>query len=162
RIIASYFKEPNVERYFVAGILHDIGRMVMVTKAPEQSERIFAAAEETNKPVSLIERELLGYDHAAVGSSLIQLWQLPKSFEEIIMYHHSPSYATLYATETAVIHIADAIVHAMELGNSGERCVPPIAEEAWQTTGLSVDLLPYIMEMVDKQFTDAVNGFIVH
>ena len=162
RALASSLRETNLERFFVAGILHDIGRMVMLTKAPEQSEKIFASAAETNKPVCLIEREMLGYDHAAVGSSLIQLWQLPKSFEEIIMYHHSPTQATLYSLETSVIHIADAIVHAMELGNSGEHCVPPIAEEAWENTGLSVDLLPYIMDMVDKQFTDAVNGFIVH
>ena len=162
RIIASYFKEPNVERYFVAGILHDIGRMVLVTKAPEQSDRIFTAAADANKPLSQIEQDILGYDHAAVGSSLIQLWQLPKSFEEIIMYHHTPRQATLYALETSVVHIADAIVHAMELGNSGEHCVPPISEEAWSSIGLSIDLLPYIMDMVDKQFNDAVNGFIIH
>ncbi len=162
RIIASYFKEPNIERYFVAGILHDVGRMVMVMNAPEQAKGAFNRAAKENIPLVEAERNIFGYDHAVVGSSLIHLWQLPKSFQEIILYHHHPQHASLYSTETAVIHIADAVVHAMELGNSGEQFIPHVHDEAWRTIGLPIDHLPAVMDLVDKQFNDAVNGFFVH
>lgn len=160
RTIAGYFKEPNIERFFVSGILHDIGRMVLVTKNPELAGRIFRTAAETGTPLHRVEYDMMGFDHATLGGELIRLWQLPRSFEEIIGCHHFPNQATAFALEASVIHCADAIVHAMELGNSGEIFVPPLTEEAWNRIGLPLDLLPYIMEMVDKQFHDAVQGFI--
>jgi HD-like signal output (HDOD) protein len=160
RCIAGYFKEPNIERYFVAGILHDIGRIILITKAPELAEQIFQTVARTGQPVVTAERELLGYDHASIGCELVRLWQLPRCYEEIIGFHHLPKQADLFKLETSVIHIADAIAHAMRLGNSGENNVPPVFEEAWAATGLSVDLLPYIMDTVEKQYHDSVNGFI--
>ncbi|NUN69987.1 MAG: HDOD domain-containing protein [Bacteroidetes bacterium] len=160
RCIAGYFKEPNIERYFVAGILHDIGRIVLVTKAPDLAEEIFRNADRTGQPLFLAERAVMGCDHGAIGSDLVRLWQLPRCYEEIIGFHHQPNQADLYKLETSVVHIADVIAHAMMLGNSGERGVPPVYEEAWKETGLSVDLLPYIMDTVEKQYHDSVNGFI--
>ena len=162
RVIASYFKEPNIERYFVAGILHDIGRLVIITRAPAKASAIFEQAALRRAPLYKLEQEILGFDHAVVGSQLINLWQLPKSFEEVILYHHLPQQATLFKKETAVVHLADAIVHAMQLGHSGESYVPPLCEDSWAVTGLPLDLLPYIMDLVDKQYEDAVKGFLRH
>jgi HD-like signal output (HDOD) protein len=162
RIIAGYFKAANVERYFVAGILHDIGRLMIATKMPEETASVFRIAEQRDQPLHVIEREVLGFDHAQVGSELIDFWRLPKSFEEIILYHHEPTLANLYRNDAAVIHIADSIVHAMQLGNTGDECIPPIREQAWELLGLPVDILPYVMDQIDKQFNDAVHGFIAH
>ncbi len=162
RIIASYLKEPNVERYFVAGILHDIGRLIIVSKLPESAEEIFSIAAASTTPLYMVEREVLGFDHAKVGSELIQLWKLPKSFEDIIHFHHEPSQAIKHRLETSVIHIANAIVHAMSLGNSCELFVAPISEEAWTTIGLPMDVIPNIIELIDKQFNEIINSFIVH
>ncbi|HAP35411.1 MAG TPA: phosphohydrolase [Bacteroidetes bacterium] len=159
RIIASYFKEPNIERYFVAGMLHDIGRLIIVSKIPEYAERVFSLAAASATPLYKVEREVLGFDHAKVGSALIQLWKLPKSFEEIILFHHNPTNAKQFELETSVIHIADAIVHAMSLGNSGELFVPPINEKAWTTIGLSIDVLPNIINLIDKQVNDVFIRF---
>ena len=58
--------------------------------------------------------------------------------------------------ETAVIHVADVIAHAMRLGNSGERFVPPLDSRAWERIGIPLSYLSETMDQVDRQINDAI------
>ena len=160
RTIASLVGEQNVEQFFVAGILHDIGRLIILEKAPEKAEEIFQCASASDQMLFEAERQVLGYDHAAVGSSLIQNWKLPLSLEQIIGYHHAPELATRYGVETMIVHLADAIVHAMRIGSSGEQSVPAVNEDAWDALGLSLDVLPRLMDMIDRQSNEVFERFL--
>ncbi|MCX6135352.1 MAG: HDOD domain-containing protein [Ignavibacteriales bacterium] len=160
RTIASLVGEQNVEQFFVAGILHDVGRLIIFEKAPEKAEEIFQRVSSSDEPLFQAERNVLGYDHAAVGSSLVQNWKLPLSLEQIIGFHHAPELATRYNVETVIVHLADAIVHAMRIGSSGEQSVPSINEDAWESLGLSLDVLPRLMDMVDRQSTEVFDRFL--
>jgi HD-like signal output (HDOD) protein len=156
RVLATYRREANVERFFVAGTLHDIGRLIIFTKIPEQSLELLAWSKKQGELVYNVERELMGFDHADVGGALLQAWKLPLSIKEMVGFHHKPESAIHFPVETAVIHVSDIIAHAMQLGSSGERFVPPLSEKAWEGIGLSPSILSSAMNMIDLQFNETV------
>jgi len=160
RAMASINGEYNAERFFVGGLLHDVGRLVMCLKAPDQLRR---AMELVQKGELLYkqERRVFGYDHADVGGELLRQWNLPFRLQESIRCHHKPQRATNYADEAALINLADAISHSLDLGNSGESGVPPLKEKSWELVGLDEETyLPQIQDKVRKQFDEVVQVFL--
>ncbi|MGA9120019.1 MAG: HDOD domain-containing protein [Bacteroidota bacterium] len=160
RILATIRRDPNPERYFVAGVLHDIGRLVMYVKAADAMRDALASVQEGSLPLYEVERNMFGFTHAVVGGVLLQTWKLPSSLEEVVMYHHNPKAATKYPVETAIVHVADIIAHAMELGGNGEQYVPSLDGEAWDKLGFSPGTLLTVMEQVERQYGDAVQTIL--
>jgi HD-like signal output (HDOD) protein len=156
RTLAAFRRETNVERYFVAGILHDIGRLLMFMKIPDLSREAFLRSKNNNELLHVAETELIGFDHAAVGRVLMQAWKLPFYQEEVVGFHHKPNLATRFPVETAIVHVADIVAHSMGLGSSGERFVPALDPEAWERLALPISTLAPTFEQVDRQFGDAV------
>ncbi|HTP13093.1 MAG TPA: HDOD domain-containing protein, partial [Bacteroidota bacterium] len=113
RIIAGLGRASNVEKFFVAGILHDIGRLLMYQKIPGTADAIFEKASATGTFVTAVEQEIMGFDHAVAGGALVRAWQLPTNLQECVSYHHTPSRATRYPYEAAVVHVADILVEAL-------------------------------------------------
>ena len=74
-------------------------------------------------------------------------------------YHHSPILAGKYPIEASIIHIADVIAHALELGNSGENHVPPLDAKAWDLLQLPTSMLSSIVSQINRQFPDAIDMF---
>jgi hypothetical protein len=75
-----------------------------------------------------------------------------------VAYHHSPQEARRYPVEAAVIHIADIIVHAMQLGNSGEQYIPPVDEKAWQLIGIPASALSPTLDQLEREVGDVVQS----
>lgn len=156
RMLATYRRESNVERFFVAGILHDIGRLLIYTKNPEVSLKILVRSRDTAELMHKVEREVMGFDHADVGGTLLRNWKLPLRIEEMVRFHHTPGLAQHFPVETAVIHVADIISHAMQIGTSGEHFVPPLDAGAWESVDLPVSILSQIVNQLDEQFTETI------
>jgi hypothetical protein len=76
-------------------------------------------------------------------------------------FHHNPNGAGRYPIEASIIHIADLIVHAMQLGANGEQFVPPLEPEAWDRVGLPVSILSPALAQLENQFDDVVNTILV-
>lgn len=156
RVLATYRREANAERFFVAGMLHDIGRLLMYTKTIDQSREALLLSKNNQDLLYAAELEVFGFTHAVVGGVMLQAWKLPNSLEEVVMYHHNPKAALKFPVETAIVHVADIIAHAMQLGSSGEVYVPPLDEEAWDSLGLPPSILSTSLDQVERQFQDAV------
>jgi HD-like signal output (HDOD) protein len=156
RILATYRREPNVERYFVAGMLHDVGRLVLCMKMPAEMRLAVERTRANGELLHVIEAEVLGVDHAAVGGMLMRLWNLPPTLEVVVMHHHQPLQAESHPVETAMIHISDVIAHAMQLGRGNEMRVPLFEPASWERVGLPLSVLSPVMNQVDRQFQDAL------
>ena len=156
RVLATMRRDTTPERFFVAGMLHDIGRLVLFTKLADKSQEILQRAHDGPMLLYEAEREALGFTHAVVGGMLLQIWKLPASLEEIAMFHHDPASANRFPMETAIVHLSDIIVHAMNLGSSGEMYVPPLDPGAWEKLGLHPSALASVEEQVDRQYHDAL------
>ena len=66
--------------------------------------------------------------------------------------HHSPLQAKSFPIETAIVHVADIIANAFQLGSSGELFVPPLNARAWESIGLRSSILPNLSVQVNRQF----------
>jgi HD-like signal output (HDOD) protein len=159
RIIAHYRKESNPERYYVMGLLHDIGRLLLLLNAPDEMKLVL---EHYRKGGLLYEAEyeVLGLDHAKVAGALLEKWELPVRLTDAINFHHDPENAKINPTDAAIIHVADIISHSMELGGSAENYVPPLNSAAWDRLELPSSILSSIHSQVDRQSTDAIKIFL--
>lgn len=156
RVIAGLRNESNVERFFVAGILHDVGRLVLLLRAPDAMREILAHAAEKDSLLYESERELTGFDHARVGGMLMKHWSMPESLAEALAHHHHPTRAERFPLEAATMHVADVLATALELGSSGERFVPPISAGAWSKLGLEPSSIAFAVEEVERQYAASV------
>lgn len=156
RILATYKREPNVERFFVAGVLHDIGRLIMYTRLPKESAGLLELSRKTGRLPHELEDEVMGVEHAAVGSDLLKSWRLPDSLREMVRFHHKPVSASRFPGETSIVHVADIIAHAMELGSSGVPGVPALDTAAWDRLEVSPGILADLTKQVDIQYAEAV------
>ena len=153
--------EYNVERFFVAGLLHDIGRLVLCIRVPDETAEVFKKAEASEKPLYVEEQAAFGFDHAELGGQLLKAWKLPERLVEAVSFHHFPEKAINHPEETAVVNLADAIAYSLKLGASGEAIAPPMESKSWESIGLPESLyLPMIKDKIDLQFDDVAHVFL--
>jgi HD-like signal output (HDOD) protein len=151
RLLAGQRREPNVERFFIAGLLHDLGCLVLYTRFGDRCCAILERCRQTGELVHQVETEHFGFNHAAVGGALLEAWNLPRSHQEAVGYHHNPALASCFPAEAATVHVADLIANALQTGTSGEQRVPPLSVEAWNVLALSESLLPALLDEADRQ-----------
>lgn len=99
----------RAETAYTAGLLHDVGTIVLGMCAPEAMQEARRICDATGRPAHEVEQELLGTDHADAGAYLLALWGLPLEIIETAQHHHRPDRAP---TDIAVaVHVADALLH---------------------------------------------------
>jgi HD-like signal output (HDOD) protein len=157
RVIAGYRREDNVERYFVAGLLHDIGRLIIFQRAGSQAREAIERARESGEPLYVCEAAVLGCDHAQVGDALLAKWNFRGAFREATLHHHRPRLASKYPAETAAVHIADVMSNALSWGRSGEVRVPPCDPGAWDTLGIDTGMTNILIEEAERQIDAAMH-----
>lgn len=150
-LLASQRHEPNVERFFIGGLLHDIGKLVLFIAKPAEMQQITARCAETKEFDYKVEQEILGFDHAEVGAGLIQKWGLPAMLADIVAFHHTPTLSQMAITEASIIHISDFLTNAMDLGNAGEFSIPILSKEAWERSHLDENCIDELMTQLDQQ-----------
>lgn len=160
RTLATCRREPNVEHFYVAGLLHDIGRMVMYMAIPHKANEAIERCLAQHKLLHVAERELLGFDHADVGAELISAWQLPGALTEAIRYHHAPSRASEYPDDAAITHVADIVANALVKGTSGEHLIPTLDNQAWSRLDIEVARLRELVSFAEHQYADVVDFFL--
>jgi putative nucleotidyltransferase with HDIG domain len=101
----------EVGHAFVGGLLHDIGKLVLVTNYTEQYQEAMRRARASNIPIDQVESEMFGASHAEIGAYLLWLWGLPDPVAEILALHHHPSRDTEVAPAVAAVHFANALVN---------------------------------------------------
>ncbi len=125
----------RAEQAFAAGIMHDIGKLILAEKMPEQYEAILAESKAKREELFEVERRVLNCTHAEVGAYLLALWGLPVPLVEAVACHHTPRRCCATTICLAgVLHIADALQHSQA---SHSELVPnPVDVEYLKQTGL--------------------------
>ena len=159
RLIAGIRRETNVERFFVAGMLHDVGRLVLYVSAPETAQAVLEHAQDRECLLYESEMELTGLDHGTIGGALMERWNMPASLIECVAFHHRPQEAEDHPVEAATIHPADLVANALRLGRSGERMVPPRWIGVWDSLDLDPSLLNELMASVGEEYHNLVGAF---
>lgn len=155
RALAVQRREHNVERFFVAGLLHDVGRLVLFLTVPDAMRTAIQHSHEARLPLQEVEREVLGFDHAQVGSALMASWNFPSVFTEVVGYHHMPALASRFPVEAAAVHAGDVIANGLTIGSSGQSVVPGLEAGAWDQLGVDASLAPSLLDDIERQYQDA-------
>jgi putative nucleotidyltransferase with HDIG domain len=140
---------------FTAGMLHDVGKLVLAAHQPDQLAALLARARELGQPLHSIEREYAGVTHAEVGAYLLTLWGLPHAIVEAVAHHHAPSRIESTGLDpVAAVHIANVLVAAQQHDGSTDPAPEPL--DAAYLAGLGVtDRLDGWKTLVAEQVGDA-------
>ena len=160
--LAQEAKRCDPDTLFTAGLLHDIGELVIFNRLPAQSkEALLLVLDGPDElPVHEAEQQVMGLDHSEVGGELARKWQLPPVLEECIAYHHNIRGAKLFPRETAMIHIANIVAQMAELNSMDPFNVQPIDPLAWELTGLTEESVEPAMRAAQEEIADVEKLFL--
>lgn len=152
RVLASRMGKDG-ELAFTAGLLHDVGRLVVEAGFPEKSDAV--AAYIVDRDATLLEAEcaILGIDHAVIGFEVTKRWNFPVAIQLAIRDHHQPRQESGFLAD--VVHLASVLCHALDIGNTDNDRVPPIALSAWQRLGLRWEMVKDCLPEIEHQYAAA-------
>jgi putative nucleotidyltransferase with HDIG domain len=154
RAIAKRTGYPVPDQAFIAGLLHDIGKVILSIHVAEAYDEITRRVQEDQVPFSTAEYELLGFTHAAVGARVAEKWNLPDDHVEAIACHHTPLDAVKNPQLAALVHIADAICMSMGIGLGGDGLYYTFEGRALTLVGLKETDLEVIMSELAELVVD--------
>ncbi|HEY2385332.1 MAG TPA: HDOD domain-containing protein [Candidatus Binatia bacterium] len=150
-------KRGNPEELAAAGLLHDLGKVVLYKEMPDVFEHIVTRATAEDRSFRSVEHELLGTDHAEIAGWIMERWRFPPTLAEPITFHHNPARARTAHDETAIVHIANVLVRALGYGNGGDTRIGCIDPAAWSQLGLAASSLDRVLEVFDANLDRALN-----
>ncbi len=162
RHLAKEARRCDPEALFTAGLLHDIGELVIFNRMPEQAKEalLIVLDSQDEVPIYEAERQAMGFDHSEVGGELARLWKLPPLLENCIAHHHDIANAELYPRETALVHIANIVALMAELDTLDPEDVSPIDPRAWEVTGLTVESVEPAVRQAQEEIIEAEKLFL--
>lgn len=150
------------ERLFVAGVMHDIGSLILYHQRPEAMRDILVIAEGDEEVMYQAEMDRFGFSHASVAAYLMDSWQLPEELIFSIKWHHQPELAEKAGMEAHILFLANHLVNESEQGNfmGSPRTDIAIPEAMLEVVGLSEDELFFAFEEAAEQFSSTLESMI--
>ena len=147
--MAQELKLPIPDLTFTAGLLHDLGKLVIGSFLVQESDALLKKLKEHNKPLIYIEKEILGTNHSEIGHALAERWALPEIIAESVLWHHSPEKIPEGTDPLLIdlVHIADGLAHTLGLGaDVGEmaRSIAPLSIKRLKITGRQLEAIASI------------------
>ena len=141
----------NQDFAFTAGLLHDIGRLVLVSRFPQQYSAAIAYRASVDCYLLDAERAVLTTDHVAVGQALAAQWNFSEVIQNAISGHHEPdSFGS--GSIASIVHVANSIVQGLDLDGVEDDRVPPVSQSAWDRLGLQETDYAAIFRETELQF----------
>lgn len=140
------------EEISVAALIHDIGKVILILRFPEEYERVLQKAFQEDLFIFDAEKEIFGLTHAEAGAIMCRKWNFPHILIETIENYHKPSSSKRYILHTTIVHISDILARAKGIGFAGDNHVPPIDPIAWNNLNLTKEELKEILIHLEESF----------
>ena len=152
----------GAQSFYIPGLLHDLGRLVMYLKLPGLMNDLLDQRESSGRVMHELEHEILGYSHADIGGCLLAFWKLPPSICEPVMTHHNPAEGGEFMLSACAVHIADAWVNSNLSDSSGDRCELDISDEALARVGVDLKAVETAARSAAEQIRAVASQFMAH
>ncbi len=143
-------RPTNVSDLYMAGLLHDIGHLVLDQFFPEHAREVLDVKGNFDLPLWKVEAMVLGMDHGEIGGLLLGSWSLPNVLTDIVTNHHHPdTTSAAYREACTVVHAADVLCNTSDLGVQIEGPGEVDVVEALSSVGLAEEDIDTILTEVN-------------
>ena len=160
RLLAS--SVDNRERFFIAGLLHGVGRLVLFSQYPKESAKVLSCMNQGEDAVIHAERKIFGFTHAQLGAELLKQWKLPPNIWKMVEYQFDPMKDAEYQYDAsalcAAINIANYIQPCTNQRINLEESIPDRALKTWSYLGLSVEIIESVITVAKLQVIEVFNA----
>lgn len=136
---------------FTAGLLHDIGRLLLVVCCAKQYEAVAAWRDQNDAYLLDAEREVLGVTHAQAGEVLARHWHFAPEIQVAVASHHAPA-AGAQASYADLAHVANVLAHSLDLARDPHALAPTLDESALARLGLDWSRLAAALPLIETEF----------
>ena len=143
----------NPDTAFIAGLLHDLGRLVLVTGHTELYRTILAYKVLHQCEDIEAETAILGTDHCVIGQALAAHWKFPEEMQLAVLQHH-PKDGEVLNQLSAIVHIASVFAIALDMSKAQDAIVPKVSTAAWEQLNLNQDACLQIFTKIERQFAE--------
>lgn len=162
RALGGRIKNTKPDQFYIPGLLHDVGRLVMYLKLPDFMHDLLSRRESTAQSMFQMEHEQLGYSHAELGARLLEKWKLPQSIWEPVAIHHHPGGDGEHGLTASAIHVADAWVNTNRAGSTGSCFLLEMDSQAIQRIDIAIEDLHQMGLDAAEQTQEIVRQFLNH
>lgn len=153
--IAKITGSNQKEECFIAGLIHDVGKIILCQYLPDDFRDVYLHAKEHSNLFFESEQVLFDVTHQDVGGFLAQRWNLPKDLQNAVKFHHEPLSTRDHYTMTAIVHCADIFVRALDYGNGCDNKIPVMSDHVWKNLGLDSIPLNQLFEAINDEIAKA-------
>ena len=146
----------SVEEYFIAGLLHDIGKIPLNNRLPDEYLGALTSADTARTSLWETEQSAIGISHVDVGMMIADNWSLGANVRDAVQFHHQPTEYTGTSKDIVwTVAAANYLVVSAEIGFSGDRYPARLAQQVFEYLRIDLDFLEEIEEEVGKRIEQA-------
>lgn len=158
RLLAQHCKYKGRERFFIAGLLHSLGKLVLFDQFPKESAEVLRVKDQGDDAVIEAEKRQFGFTYAELGAELLKAWQLPQNIWQLVEHQLEPTRLNAQTQDACLLHVAAKITASFEPCairtfdiNDFE---PHYSANAWQLLDLNEDLITPLVCEASEQAAD--------
>lgn len=159
RLIGKTLAVENLENCFIAGIVHDIGKLLFLRFLEDEYAKVVDFACNNNINIRDAESEILGITHTIAGELIGDKWHLPTEIKKAIRYHYSGIVEGRVHKLSAIVHVANIVARMMQLGNSGDYIIPEPYPEVWAELKIPKNTFTLLLPRIEFEYQDSLNLF---
>ena len=152
--LCQHLKLPYVDVAFTAGLLHDIGKLIISIYLQVVGAFLLEKVTENKFSFVELEEKVIGFDHARVGGFMARSWNLPDDLVAPISFHHNLSDAQHYGELSSVVHVANGLASLLGFGGGVDSGFNPIQQKALDLLSLKESDLELLMADLEELLVD--------
>ncbi len=156
RMIAQHFDKSSLDKVFLAGILHDVGKLVLFTYFEDQYVEVQKYITENRVFLVEAEKEVLGFTHCEIGHKLLTKWNLSDYLIKAVSYHEQGLVGNDFNSIVAAVHLGNIYARTLSLGNPGDQLIPKPNPELWAQVNLPENFFSENAADLKKFYTEIV------
>lgn len=154
RVLARKNAVLHCERLFLSGLLHDIGSLILYQKLPELSKQVLLASNRNRSLTGALEKQIIGFTHADVGSALFEKWGLPASLSASVKYYLKPELAQTYLLDTWLLSVAARLCDGDEKSGLPHGIVSDLYIGSCNLKAMNAAEIDEVLSQAEYEFAD--------
>jgi len=152
----------NRERFFIAGLLHAVGRLILLNQFPKEFAKALYHLKDGEEAVLKAERKIFGFNHTILGAELLRQWKLPPNICKMVELQFDPMLESKYKYEASTLNVAVNLANWMRPCCAHRKInldelVSENSKEAWDLLSLSPELVESVIEVAKLQVIELIN-----